>query len=375
MRLLIAGDFYPSARVADLFVKGDYASVLSSVKEVVSSADLAVVNLECPVGGSSPISKVGPALQCGKETLDALKYAGFGCVTLANNHIRDFGAEGVKNTLDKVREYSLDSVGAGVNATEAAKVLVKEAGGIKVAIINCCEREFSLAGPSSPGACALDPVAQFHAIRKAREVADKVVVIVHGGYERCPFPSPRMVSTYRFFIDAGADAVVNHHQHCFSGYEVYDGRPIFYGLGNFCFDPLGEEDRNWHEGYMVELSFGKDAPAPSFKLIPYTQCDGGAPSVRLMDEVRSRAFFERIASLNDVIIDSEALRKAYDGFLAHQEPVYSRVFAPTGKIARLLEKAGIIKPFLSGTKRLLLKDYIDCDSHREGLTRYLGTDK
>ena len=131
MRLLIAGDFYPSARVADLFVKGNYASVLSSVKEVVSSADLAVVNLECPVGGSSPISKVGPALQCGKETLDALKYAGFGCVTLANNHIRDFGAEGVKNTLDKVREYSLESVGAGVNASEAAKVLVKDAGGIK----------------------------------------------------------------------------------------------------------------------------------------------------------------------------------------------------------------------------------------------------
>jgi poly-gamma-glutamate synthesis protein (capsule biosynthesis protein) len=45
-----------------------------------------------------------------------------------------------------------------------------------------------------------------------------------------------MVETYRFFIEAGADAVVNHHQHCICGYEVYKGKPIFYGLGNFCFD-------------------------------------------------------------------------------------------------------------------------------------------
>lgn len=374
MRLLVVGDFFPSAHVADLFAKKNFGSVFSEVRDVVSSADLAVVNLECPVGGSTPIQKVGPCLQCGEEALEALRYAGFSCVTLANNHIRDYGDEGVRNTLEKTREYSLNSVGAGLNAAEASKFLVCEAGGIRVAIINCCEREFSIAGPGAAGACALDPVAQYHSIQEVREVADKVVVIVHGGYERCPFPSPRMAGTYKFFIDAGVDAVLNHHQHCYSGYEVYKGKPIFYGLGNFCFEPFGDEDRNWHEGYMVELTFSPSSADPSFRLIPFIQ-SLGEPSVRLMEGDESRVFFERIASLNDVILDPEALVKAYEGFLDHQAPVYSRVFSPSGKAARILGKAGITKPFLSKSKRLILRDYIACDSHREALGHYLEKER
>ena len=373
MRLLIAGDFFPSAQVADLFAKKDFGTVFSGVKEVVSSADLAVVNLECPVGGSSPISKVGPALRCGEEALEALKEAGYGCVSLANNHIGDYGSEGVRNTLRKVKECSLDYVGAGLDAADASKALVKEIGGVRVAIINCCETEFSIAGTASPGACALDPVEQYRMIGEAKKVADKVVVIVHGGYERCPFPSPRMVRTYRFFIDAGADAVLNHHQHCASGYEVYSGKPIFYGLGNFCFATGNDEGRQWHEGYMVMLTLDKDATAPSFRIIPYVQCLDGQ-SVRLMSPDEETAFRERIASLNDIIIDSEALQKAYGGFLDQQASVYGRVFAPTGKVARFLASVGILKPFLSERKRLMLKNYINCESHREGLADYLGKD-
>ena len=373
MRLLIAGDFFPSAQVADLFAKKDFGSVLSGVREVVSSADLSVVNLECPVGGLSPISKVGPALKCGEEALEALKYAGFGCVTLANNHINDYGGEGVRNTLGKVREYSLDSVGAGLNTAEASKFLVKEIGGIRVAIINCCETEFSIAGDNTPGACALDPVEQYNTIREARKVADKVVVIVHGGYERCRFPSPRMVRTYRFFVDAGADAVLNHHQHCASGYEVYSGKPIFYGLGNLCFATDNNEGMQWHEGYMVMLTLQEDMHEPSFSLIPYLQCLDG-PSVRLMGPDEERAFLERIASLNDIIAHPQALKKAFEGFLDQQASVYGRVFSPTGKVAGMLTSAGLLKPFLSERKRLLLKDYVECESHREGLTNYLGKD-
>ena len=63
-----------------------------------------------------------------------------------------------------------------------------------------------------------------------------------------------MMETYRFFIEVGADAVVNHHQHCFSGYEIYKNKPIFYGLGNFSFDGIGSGDR-WSSGYIVTLNF------------------------------------------------------------------------------------------------------------------------
>lgn len=67
-----------------------------------------------------------------------------------------------------------------------------------------------------------------------------------------------MVDTYRFFIDAGADAVINHHQHCISGYEHYQGKPIFYGIGNFFFPPIFKHTpKSWNEGYMVTLFLGE----------------------------------------------------------------------------------------------------------------------
>lgn len=88
MKILIAGDFCPRDRVAALFEKGDFASVLGEVKEVVSHADYSIVNFECPVikGGVKPIEKLGPNLQCSEKGMEAIKWAGFDCVTLANNH-------------------------------------------------------------------------------------------------------------------------------------------------------------------------------------------------------------------------------------------------------------------------------------------------
>ena len=91
MRVLVAGDFYPSGKVKESLGKGDFESVFSDIKEITGKVDYSVVNLECPVTGAlEPISKVGPALKCEVKALDALKYAGFDCVTLANNHINDY---------------------------------------------------------------------------------------------------------------------------------------------------------------------------------------------------------------------------------------------------------------------------------------------
>ena len=85
MRVLVAGDFYPSGKVKDILGKGDFEPVFSDIKEITGKVDYSIVNLECPATESLvPINKIGPALKCGAEALDALKYAGFDCVTLAN---------------------------------------------------------------------------------------------------------------------------------------------------------------------------------------------------------------------------------------------------------------------------------------------------
>ncbi len=241
MKVLVAGDFVPSGRVAAQIAAGDY-SCLESVRPVVEEADFSLVNLECPLAPASalPIRKSGPNLKC--ETahmLDALCYAGFKGVTLANNHFRDYGQEGVEATLTACGERGLLTVGGGMNIDEASKILYIHADGQTVAVVNAYEEEFSIATSSAGGSNPQDAIRVFYAIKEAREQADHCVVITHGGVELYQLPTPRMQRCYRFFVDAGADVVLNHHQHCPSGYEVYKGHPIFYGLGNFCFDRPG----------------------------------------------------------------------------------------------------------------------------------------
>lgn len=296
MKILIAGDFCPQARVAHLLQKEEYQAVLGDVKEIVSDADYSIVNFECPVtyGGEEPIDKCGMNLQCAEEGAKAVKWVGFDCVTLANNHFYDYGEKGVDSTLKALSKYGIDSVGGGKNLSEASDILYKEIAGEKLAVINCCEHEFSIATKTSGGANPLNPIQQFYKIKEAREAADYMIVIVHGGNEYYQLPSPRMKETYRFFIDAGADVVVNHHQHCFSGYEVYNGKPIFYGLGNFCFDEDNNYGKIWNEGYMVELNMLPNSP--SFNIIPYVQCDD-KPSVHLLDQKESELLMRRVSEL------------------------------------------------------------------------------
>jgi len=255
MRILVAGDLLPYGRVARLFDKKKYEEVLCQVRGCIKGADYSVANFECPIckGEERPIEKCGPNHKCTDSVIGAIQYAGFCCVTLANNHFRDYGDKGCENTLRLLNTNGIDHVGGGLNSTEAARVLYREVKDMQLAIINCCEHEFSIATETTAGSNPLNPIQQYYAIQEARRKADYVLVVVHGGHEMWQLPSPRMKQTYQFFIDAGADAVINHHQHCFSGYEIYKGKPIVYGLGNFCFDKPGYFKGLWNMAIWLRL--------------------------------------------------------------------------------------------------------------------------
>ena len=358
MKVLVAGDFCPQHRVAELFEKGSFSQVLEDVKETINSADYSIVNFECPItkGGEKPIEKIGPNLQCGESGMQAVKWVGFNCVTLANNHFLDYGEEGVKNTLETCKKYDIDTVGGGLNIQEASRILYKEIKGQTLAIINCCEHEFSIATEETAGSNPLNPIMQYYAIIEARTKADYVLVIVHGGHEHYQLPSPRMQETYRFFVDAGADAVVNHHQHCYSGYEVYKKKPIFYGLGNLCFDNKGK-DNKWNEGILIELVLGKEI---EFEPIPYCQC-GAMPSIIIKDCDTNR-FSERINFLNHIISNSKLLLKCYNEYLDKND--VEHIFEPfTSRVLYGLLRRNLLPSVISKKKKRELLAYIQCESH------------
>lgn len=193
---------------------------------------------------------------------------------------------------------------------EASRILYKDIKGVKFAIINCCEHEFSIATDKKGGSNPLNPIQQYYAIQEAKKQADKIIVIVHGGHELYQLPSLRMKETYRFFVDAGADAVINHHQHCYSGYEVYEGKPIFYGLGNFCFDWKGKRNSIWNYGYMVKLSFNNDNI--EYEVIPY--CQGNEkPGLEVL--TNKEEFLISISELNKVIANDVQLKEKHFLFM------------------------------------------------------------
>ena len=368
MNILLAGDFAPKYRLAESVEAVEFQEIFpDSVREIIKSADYSIVNFESPIveAGYTPIPKCGPNLHCSQKAAEAIKYAGFTCATLANNHILDFGADGLRKTVECCKTVGLDVVGVGENLDDAAKVLYLEKDGRRLAIVNCCEHEFSIATDTQAGSNPLNPVRQWYQIREAKANADYVLVIVHGGHEHFQLPSPRMTKTYRFFVDAGADAVVNHHQHCHSGYEVYNGKPIFYGLGNFCFDEKNFRNSFWNQGYMVKIDFSDESVG--FSLYPYNQCNDTA-SVNLLTEEERGDFDRHLTELNEIIGDAillkEKVREYYEkcskGELAVLEPYRGRIF-------NKLFSLGLLPRRVKGQKLSVILNHIDCESHRDKL--------
>lgn len=371
MKILIAGDFCPRSRTAELIENEQFREILGEVKPIIEQADYSIVNFETCVAThkDSPIEKCGPNLKATAKALECVKWAGFDCVTLANNHFADYGDKACMHTIDSCNKLNINYLGGGKSLFEASFNLYKEIKGIKVAFINCCEHEFSIATKDSAGANPLDPVQQWYAITEARKLADFVIVIVHGGHEHYQLPSPRMQEAYRFFVDVGADAVINHHQHCYSGYEVYHNKPIFYGLGNFCFDRINQQSGPWTEGFMVELTIEENI---SFQLFPYIQCANTA-TVTLMTGEKKANFYTHINELNEVITCKDKLNKTHEEWMERTNGAYMVALSPyNNRYLKTLAYRGWIPSFISRKKALSLLNYIECEAHRDRILNFLS---
>ena len=373
MKILVAGDFCPLGRVADYLESGRYNEILGEVRPVIEAQDYSIVNFECPVveRDATAIAKDGPQLKCSKRGVDAIKWAGFRCVTLANNHFYDYGEQGVADTLLALKERGIDRVGGGRNLAEASSILYKEIKGKTLAVISCCEHEFSLASDDKGGSNPLNPIRQHYAIQEARSRADYVLVIVHGGHEFYQFPSMRMQETYRFFIDSGADAVINHHQHCFSGYEVYKDKPIFYGIGNFCFDYDKPIYDTWYLGYMVGLSLGSDI---AYDIIPYVQCKE-SPGV-FMSTIDKVSFTEDIIDINNIIRDSRLLFEKQQTYYASCTSNIRSIFSQpySRRLWRKLYSKGLLPRVYSNLSHPQIRNLVQCEAHRDKLQYFLEND-
>lgn len=370
MKILIAGDFAQRYRVGVAVREKRYSDLFEKIRPLVKQADYSIVNFEFPIikdgAEPCPIKKCGPNLNGTIEAVEALKYAGFKCCTLANNHILDQGEQCCLDTKNALEKMGIDTVGAGYNIEDASQILYKKIGEETLAVINCAEHEFTIATDCTAGANPLNPIRQFYKIQEAKKSSNYVFVIVHGGHEHFQLPSPRMQETYRFFIDCGADAVFNHHQHCFSGYELYHGKPIYYGLGNFCFDDPKHREDNWNYGLFVCLNLS--AGRIDIDNYPYIQCSESV-SVNLLDGAEKSQFMAQFDKLSNIIADSDKLYNACIDWYNNNDADFRLAIEPySNRVFKALFVRRMLPSCFGYRKKLFLENITACESH---LDRFL----
>lgn len=367
--ILFTGDFCPQLRMEELVLQKRYAEIFNDMLPEFEKSDLKIIDLECPLlTGETKIDKTGPHLKCIPASVEAIRFAGIDAVALANNHIRDYGSEGITETIKHCEAAGIKTVGAGNNLEEARQPLILTHNEIRVAIINITENEWSNSRGPEPGANPLDLPKNFADIRSAKTQADFVVVIFHGGNEFYELPSPRIKETLRFFVEAGASAVISHHTHIVSGFEVYQGAPIFYSLGNFCFDWPTHRSSFWNIGMAVRLHLGESV---SFEIIPFRQNGDQAGVFKLSDKEKENVE-QHLNQLNDIIADDTLLAKHFDDFCRGKEDIYNIYLEPYRQswLASLRRRHWIPSLFGKQKKRLIL-NITRCESHRDVFMKYL----
>lgn len=364
INILVSGDYSPQNRVLNLIEEGKYEAIFGEIRALNSTADYSIINFESTVADETdiPIHKHGPNLRCTSRALEALKWSGFDMVTVANNHFYDYGQISLEKSFEAIKKYGLDYVGGGFNLSEAKNTFYKQIKGKCFAFINCCEHEFSIATSDKGGSNPLNPIQQYYAIVEAKQKADFVIVIVHGGPENFSLPTQRMKETYRFFIDAGADTVINHHQHCYSGFEYYKEKPIIYGLGNLCFDK-GTVNMPWNEGYISELSF--DDSDIRLTLHPYVQC-AQTPEIKFLEN--REKFESQINKLNQIIKDDVNLELAAEDYYQDSANSYLSTFEPYNNRYMLYAWSHHIIPSSFRGRRIdKVQNILSCESHLDRL--------
>ena len=236
MKTLLLGDVSPTALTNPLFEKKEVSTLFSDAVAIFEGNDVNFVNLECALTESDrDIEKFGPPLKGCANTAETLKMVGVNYCGLSNNHVFDYGVQGMKDTFRALDQAGITYTGFGKDYQDSRKNLVITHGEEKVCIIAVCEHEYSYALEDRMGSRPFDEYDTIEDIRKAKEECDRVIVIYHGGKEHCRYPSPRLHRLCRAMVRNGADVVLCQHSHCIGCYEQYEGGHILYGQGNFHF--------------------------------------------------------------------------------------------------------------------------------------------
>ena len=361
MPIMIFGDICPDNDYRRLFDTKEYGPFDKSIIKEIQNASLTIANLECPATENTmPIVKTGPNLRANPQDIKLFGRMGIDILSLANNHILDYGILGVEDTILNCRNNNIKTVGAGLNLEKARVPIMVETDEKKVGIISFAEAEFNLATDSAPGANHFDPYSSYELVKKLKSDSDYVIVLYHGGIEHYKYPSPLLQKKCRKFVDSGADLVLCQHSHCIGSEEKFMDGTILYGQGNSCFG-FREKDVSWNEGILVMVD-------PKTREISRRLLIATADGVFLRSEKESRERIEQMREDSSILSDSSEIESRWIEFCKRQEDLdmpllygKNRVFT---KLNRILHNR-LVNIFYSRKKQMITMNLLRCEAHHE----------
>lgn len=238
--------------------KGNYFYPFEKISSFFNDYDFTIANLEGPVTDNQSVANGVDRMvfTFSPRYLPALKEY-FEVLNLANNHTLNFSAKGLSVTRDYLDENGIKYFGDPSNA-EGWMGQVVEKNGLKVALI---------------GYHALykqAPEKVVEEIKKVRNEADFIIVYPHWGIEYARTPSKPQENEAHMFIDAGADLIIGSHPHVVQTIEEYEGKYIFYSLGNFIFDQYFSEETQEGLSVGINLVKGEEGVGSDYNIYPLT---------------------------------------------------------------------------------------------------------
>lgn len=370
----ILGDVCLTKDNLHIFEKKEPEKLFNSLFNILQKGDLNIANLEAPLKEkeNKPILKTGPNLYITENVIDVLNASNFNILSLANNHILDYGSKAVANTIKEINKKGMEYIGAGLEKSDVRRPIIKKLGAINVGIMAFAEHEFNTFDNFNAGANGFDVYESFEDIKNLKESCDYLIIIFHGGIEYHKYPSPLLQKKCRKMVESGADLVLCQHSHCIGSMENYNEGTILYGQGNSIFGYIDGED-DWNEGLIVQIKFNDGVS--KLDIIPIaTNANGSIDFMNKEQQLKCISDFNKRSShIHDKIFIKKEWIKFCDSRKSKILPQFYGKSKYFEKLNELLNNK-LIDIFYTKRNRFTSHNLIRCESLLESMNTIFKQD-